>query len=760
MTIGTTHCSRSLPPVRSPLDDAGAASAALERRKAELFDEEWTTLAARNDRRFAALLLGQYLFGIALAFWLSPRAWNGETSTVHPHVWAAIGLGAIIAAPPIALARLRPGRPLTRHVIAAGQMLFGALLIHLTGGRIETHFHIFGSLAFLACYRDWRVLVTASAVVIVDHVGRGIFFPLTIYGVEAVQPLRWLEHAGWVLFEDIFLAIACVRGKDEMRAIASRHACLEASKEVEVKWAGALEANRAKSEFLANMSHEIRTPMTAIIGYADLLLDPETTATEQRTHIQTIRRNGEHLLAILNDILDLSKIEAGRMTVEEVSCSPSMIIVDVASLMRVRAVEKGLFFEVHFQTSIPETIKSDPTRLRQILMNLVGNAIKFTHTGGVRILARCQTDGAEPKLELEIVDTGIGMSPVQTAQLFQPFVQADSSTTRRFGGTGLGLAICRRLAHMLGGDIHVDSSPGRGSSFRIVVSTGSLDGVRMFEELTEAGIPETGPALAAETAIERLDCTVLLAEDGIDNQVLISKHLTRAGALVTVVENGRLALEKALAATLAGRPYDVILMDMQMPEMDGYAATSELRRKGYTGPIVALTAHAMAGDRERCISAGCTDYLTKPIARRKLVDTVAAYAKESPAHGVPLLAPSSAEPSATPAASANEDDEPIVSEFADDVEMRDILAAFVAGLPAQTERARAALDSGDSSTLQRIAHQLKGAAGGYGFTCITVAAGSLEQSVKDRAPDVEEKLAVVMRLCRRVRADASGARAA
>jgi signal transduction histidine kinase/CheY-like chemotaxis protein/HPt (histidine-containing phosphotransfer) domain-containing protein len=735
------------------------ARIALEERTEALFTEHWTNASVRVDRVFAVLLVGQWLLGIALALWLSPRTWNGATASVNPHVWAAFGLGALIAMPPIALVLLRPGTTLTRHAIALAQMLAGSLLIHLTGGRIETHFHVFGSLAFLAFYRDYRVLVTASVVVVVDHVMRGVLLPASIYGMSDVQPLRWLEHAAWVVFEDVFLVIACIRGQKEMREISSRHVQLEMSKDVAVKWAGALEANRAKSEFLANMSHEIRTPMTAIIGYADLLLDPATTAAEQRMHIQTIRRNGEHLLTILNDILDLSKIESGRMTVETVACSPSMIIVDVASLMRVRAAEKGLFFEVHYQTAIPETIKSDPTRLRQILMNLVGNAIKFTQTGGVRILARCTTSGAEPKLELEIVDTGIGMTEEQTAQLFQPFVQADSSTTRKFGGTGLGLAICRRLARMLGGDIRADSSPGRGSSFRFEVSTGSLEGVRMFEQLTEAGIPESGPEFPAERSIERIDCTELLAEDGVDNQVLVSKHLTRAGAMVKVVENGRLALHEALAAALAGRPYDVVLMDMQMPVMDGYAATSELRRKGYTGPIVALTAHAMAGDRERCIGAGCTDYLTKPTSRQKLVETVARHAAKVPSHGVPLMEAQAASllVSATPPVSAAVADAPIVSEFADDAEMQEVIVAFVDGLPAKIALAESALGSGDLVVVQRIAHQLKGAAGGYGFMCITDAAAALHEAVRERAPDIGERLSAVAALCRRARAGASRA---
>jgi CheY-like chemotaxis protein/HPt (histidine-containing phosphotransfer) domain-containing protein len=489
--------------------------------------------------------------------------------------------------------------------------------------------------------------------------------------------------------------------------------------------------------------------MTAIIGYADLLLDPETTGTEQRTHIQTIRRNGEHLLSVLNDILDLSKIEAGRMLTETVACSPSAIIVDVASLMRVRAAEKGLFFEVHYQTSIPETVQSDPTRMRQILMNLVGNAIKFTKSGGIRVLARCIQAGADSKLEIEVVDTGVGLTQDQQSALFQPFVQADSSTTRQFGGTGLGLVICRRLAHMLGGDISVDSSFGRGSSFMLSVSTGSLEGVRMFEDLTEAGIPETGAVVAHETSATQVDATVLLAEDGLDNQVLIAKHLTRAGITVTVVENGELAMQKALAAALAGRPYDVILMDMQMPVMDGYAATSALRRKGYKGPIVALTAHAMAGDRERCIAAGCTDYLTKPITRKKLIEAVSEHAKRAPAHGVALEIPMVPAVSDSPRAA---NDDVIVSEFADDAEMTELVEGFVAGLGDSIERAQVAMTTNDMVVLQRVAHQLKGAAGGYGFMQITEAAASLEHAVRQRDEGVPKKLAEVISLCRRARA--------
>jgi signal transduction histidine kinase/DNA-binding response OmpR family regulator len=722
----------------------------VEERTTALFRQAYDALARKVSHVFAFLFVGPWIFAIGLAFWRSPRTWNGADASVHPHVYAAIFLGGILTALPIALAKLRPEAASTRYVIAVTQMLFGSLLIHLTGGRIETHFHVFGSLAFLAFYRDWKVLALATVVVVIDHVSRGILFPSSVYGVDVIEPLRWFEHAGWVVFEDVFLFIGVTRGLEEMKSISERHARLETTNDMEAHLAAsAVEASRAKSEFLANMSHEIRTPMTAIIGYADLLLDPETTATEQRTHIQTIRRNGEHLLSVLNDILDLSKIEAGRMLTETVACSPSAIIVDVASLMRVRAAEKGLFFEVHYQTSIPETVQSDPTRMRQILMNLVGNAIKFTKSGGIRVLARCIQAGADSKLEIEVVDTGVGLTQDQQSALFQPFVQADSSTTRQFGGTGLGLVICRRLAHMLGGDISVDSSFGRGSSFMLSVSTGSLEGVRMFEDLTEAGIPETGAVVAQETTATQVDATVLLAEDGLDNQVLIAKHLTRAGITVTVVENGELAMQKALAAALAGRPYDVILMDMQMPVMDGYAATSALRRKGYKGPIVALTAHAMAGDRERCIAAGCTDYLTKPITRKKLIEAVSEHAKRAPAHGVALEIPMVPAVSDSPRAA---NDDVIVSEFADDAEMTELVEGFVAGLGDSIERAQVAMTTNDMVVLQRVAHQLKGAAGGYGFMQITEAAASLEHAVRQRDEGVPKKLAEVISLCRRARA--------
>jgi signal transduction histidine kinase/ActR/RegA family two-component response regulator len=392
--------------------------------------------------------------------------------------------------------------------------------------------------------------------------------------------------------------------------------------ELEDARAAADTANRAKSDFLAHMSHEIRTPMTAILGFADLLTEPGQSAAERAEHARTIQRSGEHLLTIINDILDLSKIENGRTTVETVRCSPAQIVADVSSLMRARAAARGLTLTVAFAGAIPDTILTDPTRLRQILMNLLSNAVKFTHSGGVRLDVRLQAGTPEPMMVFAVSDSGIGMTPDQIERVFRPFEQGDVSMSRRYGGTGLGLSISRRLARLLGGDITLQSRPGHGSNLTLTIATGPLAGVRTAEIGAEGLAPESVPASPAPAAIS-LRGRILLAEDGPDNQRLISFHLRKAGAEVTIAENGRIAVDRALEALRAGRPFDVIVMDMQMPVLDGYAAATELRERGYPGPIVALTAHAMTGDRERCLAAGCSAYATKPIDRHRLLQACA-----------------------------------------------------------------------------------------------------------------------------------------
>ncbi|MDX1964941.1 MAG: ATP-binding protein [Pirellulales bacterium] len=602
----------------------------------------------RIDRTFAWLMAAQWVFGILLAAWVSPFTWKGTASEIHPHVPLAVLLGGMISVLPITLALWRPGWVITRHTIAVAQMLTSALWIHLSGGRIETHFHIFGSLAFLAWYRDWTVLITATVVVIADHLVRGLLWPQSIYGVLDASLLRTLEHAAWVVFEDAILIIYCIRGQKELRAIAQQEAEIKIAyedverqisartRELEIKSDILLDAlqqariaTKAKSEFLANMSHEIRTPMTAILGYAELLLvdgDLNKAPDSRLESIRTIQRNGEHLLGIINDILDLSKIESGKLNLELLKHAPQNLVDDVLTLMLVRARAKGLALKAIYETAIPATIQTDPLRLRQILVNLVGNAIKFTEHGGVRLEIRL-VNSFTPRMEFDVIDTGIGLSDEQRQRLFHAFSQADNSMSRKFGGTGLGLTISKRLARMLGGDVSiVESTVGVGTRFRATVLTGPLLGVPLIEPCHRSSESLNLPSRPENSllSITLNGHRVLLAEDGPDNQRLISHVLRKAGATVNIVENGKQAVDEALRANTVGEAYDVVLMDMQMPVLDGYEATMQLRARGYCQPIVALTAHAMSGDRDKCIAAGCDEYATKPIDRGKLYQIIQA----------------------------------------------------------------------------------------------------------------------------------------
>ncbi|TAJ23479.1 MAG: response regulator [Planctomycetota bacterium] len=380
-------------------------------------------------------------------------------------------------------------------------------------------------------------------------------------------------------------------------------------------------AARAKSDFLANMSHEIRTPMTAILGFADLLADPALAPLERIGHIQTIRRNGQHLLAVINDILDLSKIEAGKLSLEAIAFDPRQVVEDVLSMCRPRALEKQLTLTSELGQRPLPVVLGDPTRLRQVLMNLVSNAVKFTSQGGVSVrVARSGDDETGCRLGFEVADTGVGMEPEQQERLFHAFQQADTSTTRRFGGTGLGLAISQRLVQAMRGSIAVASRPGEGSTFRFELCFPLASAEQQPQHATQPG------ATPALVELPRLDgMRVLLAEDGLDNQRLIRSILTRQGARVQLAENGRVAVDSGFAALRRGEVFDVVLMDMQMPELDGYAATTQLRVGGYDGAIIALTAHAMEGDRKRCLAAGCDDYATKPIQRLALIPLLAAW---------------------------------------------------------------------------------------------------------------------------------------
>jgi signal transduction histidine kinase/ActR/RegA family two-component response regulator len=393
-------------------------------------------------------------------------------------------------------------------------------------------------------------------------------------------------------------------------------------------------ANATKSEFLANMSHEIRTPMAAILGYTDLMKQPNQIDEERRDCIETIDRNGRHLLSIINDVLDMSKIEAGQMSIETIRMRPAQIAEEAVSLLRPKAIEKNLELCLRYATAIPETIQSDPTRLRQILINLIGNAIKFTEAGSVTLEVSC--DRTEQQMLFRVIDTGAGMTPEQRDRIaaFKPFTQADTSTTRKYGGTGLGLRISNTLANMLGNGIQIESQLGEGSTFSVAIHTGDLTDVRSIApdsvgSLSSVGQTRTTTNLAQADA-PLSGVRVLLVEDGRDNQRLIMFHLKKAGAQVELAENGRLGVEYLQACDAERLPH-LVLMDMQMPEMDGYTATRHLRKCGYTLPIVALTAHAMDGDRKRCLAAGCDDYLTKPIDKVTLRDTCSRLSMQSAA---------------------------------------------------------------------------------------------------------------------------------
>jgi signal transduction histidine kinase/CheY-like chemotaxis protein len=445
---------------------------------------------------------------------------------------------------------------------------------------------------------------------------------------EWARGYGWLSHQGTVLWlvcsittiaSIVLLKAVADMGRFERiglaksRELAQSNACLQEAKEA------ADAANRAKSRFLANMSHEIRTPMTAVLGYTDLLMDSAVSDSKRRDYLAMIHRNGEYLLGLINDILDLSKIEAGKLSIEMRRCKPATLVAEIANALRPRAAVRGISLDFEQAEDLPEFILTDAERFRQIVINLAGNAIKFTKQGGVRIVASYIPEWRDgnPAVHIAVIDTGIGIRDEVLRNLFQPFVQGDNAVSREFGGTGLGLAISRQLAELLGGTLTARSVFGQGSCFALTLPVGDL---HLDETPPEPADAEQEKILAM-LAAPKPDLTgirVLVAEDGIDNRELIEVVLQNAGATVATAENGRLAV--ALAET---NPFDIILMDMNMPEMDGEEATRLLRSRGCEIPILALTASTMLGDRERCLAAGCDEYLSKPINRPLMLQMIA-----------------------------------------------------------------------------------------------------------------------------------------
>ncbi len=374
-------------------------------------------------------------------------------------------------------------------------------------------------------------------------------------------------------------------------------------------------ANRTKSAFLANISHELRTPMAAVLGFAEILR-AESTDPSFIDKVDSIARNGKYLLALLDDMLDLSLIEADKLTVTRQAVDVQKTIDDVRSLMNVRAADEGIPLVFELKTAIPQTITADRVRLRQILVNLIGNAIKFTDEGEVRVSV--SLDAEQALLLFDVSDTGIGMTSEQMERIFQPFTQASPETAQRFGGTGLGLTISKRLADAMGGSIHVTSQAGQGSCFTLSLPV--TDAQRKHLARPRAASPVRQPT-GHEPRL-KIDARILLADDRRDVWRVGKFFLESCGAKVTVVEDGRQAVDTALQADANGQPFSLILMDMQMPIMNGIDAVQELRANGFDQPIIALTANAMEGDRQACLSVGCTEYLTKPIDGKKLITLV------------------------------------------------------------------------------------------------------------------------------------------
>ncbi len=521
-------------------------------------------------------------------------------------------------------------------------------------------------------------------------------------------------------------------GFDDVTQLETAKAELERSMEA------AEAANVAKSVFLANMSHEIRTPMNAIIGFADIMRRGfAESEAERQEYLSIIHSSGQHLLNLINEVLDHSKVESGQMVLENIICHPHQIAYDVLSIFRVRASERGIELKLQAATPIPDRITSDPIRLRQILTNLVGNAIKFTRQGQVGISIRFLAD--EGKMAFDVSDSGVGIAAQNLERIFDPFSQADSSTTRQFGGTGLGLPISRRLARLMGGDLTATSELRVGSVFTAVIDAGATDEATM---LTDQNVKDSLRFVSSSEMheIQLPPGRVLVVDDGHSNRRLVSLVLRRAGVEVETANNGVSGVEKALAQS-----FDAIFMDLQMPLMDGLTAMRKLKAAGCKVPIIALTAHAMKEEEARCRRAGFDDFVAKPINIDEII------AKLSVILGPPTKVPR-CEARLARSQQTRTDTSPIECTLPlDDAEFREIASEFIQRLAARRVEMETCLSERQFTELAQLGHWLKGAGGTAGFDIFSDVGRRLEVAAKDhRVPDCEHIITTIADLITRV----------